>query len=68
MAQSTRNSRKQWSQNDIALLNQLVKGNTPTGVISLKLGRSEDAIRSKASEIRTSLKPTNQAPYNRRKK
>jgi hypothetical protein len=35
-------------------------------VIGLKLGRSEDAVRSKAHELGVSLKPTNQSPYNRR--
>jgi hypothetical protein len=37
-------------------------------VIGLKLGRTEDAVRSKASDMGVSLKPTNQSPYNRRKK
>jgi hypothetical protein len=44
---------------------QLAKENTPTRVIGLKLGRTEDAVRSKASEEGISLKPTNQSPYNR---
>jgi hypothetical protein len=65
MAKSTRNSGTQWSPNDIALLKQLVKGNTPTGVMSIKLGRTEAAIRTKAYELNVSLKPTNQSPYNR---
>ncbi|MBP8945272.1 MAG: hypothetical protein KBG25_05125 [Paludibacteraceae bacterium] len=46
----------------------MVKGNTPTGLIAHQLGRSEDAVRSKASNLNISLKPTNQSPYNRRKK
>jgi hypothetical protein len=40
--------------NDVTLLKQLVKGNTPTGVMSIELG--------------VSLKPTNQSTYNRWKK
>ena len=36
-------------------------------VIGLKMGRTEDAVRAKASEADVSLKPTNQSPYNRRK-
>jgi hypothetical protein len=40
--------------------------NTPTRVIGLKLGRTEDAVRTKASEEGVSLRPTNQSPYNRR--
>jgi LPS sulfotransferase NodH len=68
MAQSTKNSGKEWAQSDVAFLKKLVKGNTPTGVMSIKLGRTEAAIRAKASELGVSLKPTNQSPYNRRKK
>ena len=68
MAESTRNSGKSWSGNDRANLRTLAKGNTPTGVMSIKLGRSESAIYSKASEMGVSLKPTNQSPYNRRQK
>lgn len=41
----------------------LASKNTPTRVIGLKLGRSEAAIYSKASEQGVSLKPTNQSPY-----
>lgn len=67
MAKSTRNSGKQWSSADEKQLRDLAKGNTPTGVVGLKLGRSEAAVRSKASELGVSLKPTNQSPYNRRK-
>lgn len=31
------------------------------------MGRTEDAVRNKASENDVSLKPTNQSPSNRRK-
>ncbi|MFC2019845.1 hypothetical protein ACFLU4_07885 [Chloroflexota bacterium] len=68
MAKSTRNSGKQWSGSDISKLKDLAAGNTPTGVISIKLGRTEDAIYTKASNLKISLKPTNQSPYNRRPK
>ncbi|MBK6914324.1 MAG: hypothetical protein IPH11_11970 [Ignavibacteriales bacterium] len=46
----------------------MAKQNTPTRVIGLKLGRTEESIRSKASEFNISLKPVNQSPYNRKKK
>lgn len=65
---STRNTGKQWSDKEETQLRALAKENTPTRVIGLKLGRTENAVRSKASELGVSLKPTNQAPYNRRKK
>jgi hypothetical protein len=48
-------------------LRGLARQNTPTRVIGLKLGRTEDAVRSKASEEGVSLMPVNQSPYNRRK-
>jgi hypothetical protein len=45
---------------------QFGEGNTPTGVLSLKLQRPEAAIRSKAQREGISLKPANRSPYNRR--
>lgn len=67
MTKSTRNAGKAWSASDKATLKQLAKGNTPTRVIGLKLGRSETSVRSQASKQGVSLKPTNQSPYNRKK-
>lgn len=67
MTKSTRNTGKPWTNQDIAQLGKLSQENTPTRVIGLKLGRTEEAIRSKASEQDISLKPTNQSPYNRSK-
>jgi hypothetical protein len=55
-----------WSDNDLKTLKQLAKGNTPTGVISLKLQRPPAAIRSKAQREGISLGPVNRSPYNRR--
>jgi hypothetical protein len=68
VAKSTRNTGKSWSPAQVRQLRSLAKGNTPTRVIGLKLGRTEAAVRSKAGEKRVSLKPTNQSPYNRRSK
>ena len=65
MSKSTRNSGKTWEHNQVSTLRELAVKNTPTRVIGLKLGRTEDAVRSKASEEGISLKPTNQSPYNR---
>ena len=67
MPKSTRNQGTRWSKADESTLKQLAAQNTPTRVIGLKLGRSEDAVRSKASDLDMSLKPTNQSPYNRRR-
>ena len=68
MSKSTRNSGKEWTPDDVSQLKDLAKHNTPTRVIGIKLGRTPDAVRSKASEEDISLKPTNQSPYNRSKK
>jgi len=67
MSKSTRNSGKSWTSADAAQLRGLARQNTPTRVIGLKLGRTEDAVRAKASDLGVSLKPTNQSPYNRKK-
>lgn len=67
MAKSPANHGKQWTPADVKQLKQFAKQNTPTRVIGLKMGRTEDAVRAKASESEVSLKPTNQSPYNRRK-
>ncbi len=61
------NAGKTWTSDDIAKLRQLVKGNTPTRVMAIKLGRTADAVYGKADDLGLSLKPTNQSPYNRRK-
>lgn len=66
MAKYNRNSGKAWTRSDVSELRSLAAQNTPTGVIGLKLGRTEDAVRSKASEQTISLQPTNQSPYNRK--
>jgi hypothetical protein len=65
MSNSTRNTGRTWSPADERALRDLARGNTPTRVVGLKLGRTEDAIRSKAHEIGVSLKPTHQSPSNR---
>jgi hypothetical protein len=56
-----------WSDADVRQLRALAKGNTPTGVLSLKLQRPETAIRSKAQREGISLAPANRSPYSRRR-
>ena len=56
-----------WSAAEVKQLRTLARGNTPTGVLSLKLQRPPAAIRSKAQREGISLKPANRSPYNRRK-
>jgi hypothetical protein len=66
MAKKPTNHGKPWTTSDVSTLRALARGNTPTRVIGLKMQRTEDAVRDKASEKDISLKPTNQSPYNRR--
>ena len=63
MATSTRNTGKPWSADEIRKLRELARANTPTRVIGLKLGRTEDAVKSKAASQGISLKPVNRSPY-----
>jgi hypothetical protein len=64
---STRNTGNPWTREEVSELRRLASENTPTRVIGLKLGRTEDAVRAKASEENISLKPTNQSPYGTKK-
>lgn len=66
MPKKPANSGKSWTSADKQQLRNLAKQNTPTRVIGLKMGRSEAAVRSQAANQGTSLKPTNQSPYNRK--
>ena len=67
MAKTPANHKKNWTPQELGKLEKLVDENTPTRLIAYKLGRTPDAIYTKASEEDISLKPTNQSPYNRRK-
>jgi hypothetical protein len=62
-----RRVRTPWTAADLRTLKSLARGNTPTGVISLKLQRPLAAIRSKAQREGISLRPVNRSPYNRRR-
>ena len=62
-----RNAGKHWTPQEESKLKQMARGNTPTRVMGLKLGRPEAGVRAKASELGVSLKPTNQSPYGRKK-
>ncbi|KRT64885.1 MAG: hypothetical protein XU11_C0044G0010 [Candidatus Dadabacteria bacterium CSP1-2] len=68
MPKSTMNAGKLWTGDQVSKLRKLARQHTPTRVIGLKLGRTEEAIRSKASEEGISLKPTNKPPYGNRKR
>lgn len=68
MAKEPSHHRQHWNQQEVEYMRQLARQNTPTRVMGLKLGRTPDAVYSKASEESIHLKPTNQSPYNRRRK
>jgi hypothetical protein len=68
MAKAPKNHRQPWTPADNRELKQLVKQNTPTRVMGLKLGRTPAAVQQHANETGLSTKPVNQSPYNRQKK
>ena len=59
MTKGTRNVGKIWTKDDISQLRELVKENRPLRIIGIKLGRTPDAIRTKASEKGISLRRIN---------
>ncbi len=68
MAKTPEHHNEPWKRSDDAKLRELARGNTPTRVMGLKLGRTAGAIQTRASEIGQSLKPPNQSPYGTKKK
>ena len=62
------NHGKPWTPSDNSKLRIEVKGNTPTRVIGLHLGRTPGAVYGQARELGVSLKPTNQRPYGTKSK
>jgi hypothetical protein len=67
MSKSNRISGKQWTPSEVKQLRALANQNAPTRVIGVKLGRTEDSVRTRASDENISLKPTNQSPYGAKK-
>jgi len=51
MAKTPPNHGKPWTPSDNAQFKELARGNTPTRVMGLKLGRTEGAIYGQASEL-----------------
>ena len=49
MAKTPINRRAPWTPKDVKDLKQLAKENTPTRVIGLKMGRTPEAVQSKAT-------------------
>ncbi len=68
MSKKPTNHGQGWTPTQTQQLKKLARENTPTRVIGLKLERTPESVYAKASQEGISLKPTNQSPYNRRKK
>lgn len=68
MAKKPKNHGKPVTRAVVKQVRQLAKQNTPTRVIGIKTGRTEASVYGIASKNGISLKPTNQSPYNRRKR
>jgi hypothetical protein len=66
MPKPTRNAGRLWTAADVQALERLAAGNTPTPVISFKLGRTPGAVQAKAAAEDISLKLVNKSPYTRR--
>jgi hypothetical protein len=56
------NDGKPWSDDDLQSLKMLITENTPTRLIAMKLGRTEDSVRDKAKAEGFSLAPINRSP------
>ncbi|MBP2311493.1 hypothetical protein [Azospirillum soli] len=63
MAKQPKHHGQPWTDQQVDQLRDLAKGNTPTRVMGLKLGRTPEAVQSKATQEGISLKPVNQRPY-----
>ncbi|MDD2717675.1 MAG: hypothetical protein PHW04_17440 [Candidatus Wallbacteria bacterium] len=59
MSELNKNSIDSWTKKEVSLLKELIKQNTPTHEMKMKLGRTEEEICKKACEIGVALKPLN---------
>lgn len=66
MAKEPKNHGKPWTDAQVSKLEKMA-ARRPAGIIAHELGRTEDAIRKKASEEGFSMNPAERSPYNRRK-
>jgi hypothetical protein len=59
------NHRQPWKPSDDRLLKELIRENTPTRVMGIKLERTPEAVQQHANQIGLSTKPVNQRPNKR---
>jgi hypothetical protein len=57
------NEVRRWSPEEDKGLKTLIKQNTPTRLIAMKLKRTEGSVRQHVGKLGLSLKPTNRSPY-----
>ncbi len=67
MAKSPTNAGKAWTPTAQKQLVNFAKGNTPTRIIALKMGRTPASVANQASKSGVSLNPPNQSPYGTKK-
>lgn len=60
--ESSASSRKDWTDAELKSMKMMVKQNTPTGIIAMKLKRSVTSVYGKAAREGISLAPTNRSP------
>jgi hypothetical protein len=66
VAKQPSHHKRQWTPAEVRKLKRLASESTPTRLIAHELGRTEDAVLSKARSLAVSLKPTNQSRPDRR--
>ncbi|MEV6283883.1 hypothetical protein [Kribbella sp. NPDC051770] len=62
-SKSAPDSGEEWSDDEVRRLMELAEMNTPTEAIGAELGRTEDAVRSKAQAVGVFVPPSNRPPY-----
>jgi hypothetical protein len=65
MAKQPAKHGQQWTPSDDQQLKKLIRENTPTRVMGIKLERTPQAVQQHANEIGLSTKPVNQRPNKR---
>ena len=59
---SSASPRKDWTDAELKSMKTMIKQNTPTGIIALKLKRSVTSVYGKAAREGISLAPANRSP------
>jgi len=62
MAKELGKHRQPWTRTDDQLLKKLIRENTPTRVMGIKLARTPAAVQQHANDVGLSTKPVNQRP------